>query len=91
CGISVRATSEKNDAELGDVPVTVSVAVTGEVAGEPEYASPPKKPAGAAATKNGDSSDDGGPAIGSLIVLGLGAVVLIGLLLASLSRRRRTA
>ncbi|MET0927906.1 MAG: VWA domain-containing protein, partial [Aeromicrobium sp.] len=44
CGISVRATSEKNDAELGDVPVTVSVAVTGEVAGEPEYASPPKKP-----------------------------------------------
>lgn len=88
CGISVRATSEKNDAEIGDVPVILSVAVAGEVTGEPDYASPPK--ASASETAAGKSaSDDGGLPTGAIAGMGLGAAVLLGLMVALLNRRRR--
>lgn len=83
CGISVRATSEENNAELGDVPVTLSVGVAGEVAGEPEYASPPKETANEKA-----DGDDGGLSTGIIVGIALGVLLLMALALALLRRRR---
>lgn len=82
CGISVRSTSAENDAEIGDVPVTLSIAVAGEVAGEPEYASPPKQVVD-------DKTDEGGPSTELLVGAGLGVLVLLGLVLALRLRRTR--
>ncbi len=90
CGISVRATSERNDAEIGDVPVQLSVGVSGEVTGEPEYAAPPPETATEdAAVHEPDSDDDGGPSTGTLLGVGTGVVVLLGLGVALVRRLRR--
>ncbi|WP_332642764.1 vWA domain-containing protein [Aeromicrobium sp.] len=84
CGISVRATSEQNNAELGDVPVTLNVGVAGEVAGAPEYASPPKE----TANEKADDSGDGGLSTGLIVGLAIALLVLIALAVALLRRRR---
>jgi hypothetical protein len=84
CGISVRSTSEENDAEIGDVPVTVSVGVAGEVTGEPKYASPPKE----TANEKADDRGDGGLSTGLIVGLALAVLLLIALAVALLRRRR---
>lgn len=84
CGISVRSTSEENDAEIGDVPVTLSVGVAGDVTGEPTYASPPKE----TANEKADDGGDGGLSTGMIVGLALALLLLIALAVALLRRRR---
>ena len=83
CAISVRSTSEKDDAEIGDVPVTISVGVVGDETGEPEYASQPKETANEKA-----ENDEGGLSTGLIVGLGLALLVLIARVIALLRRRR---
>ncbi|WP_162891320.1 VWA domain-containing protein [Aeromicrobium sp. A1-2] len=83
CGVSVRATSSKNDVEIGEIPLTLSVAVVGDVAGAPEFATPPKKNA----DEKADTDGSPGLSAGLIVGLGLAALVLLGILLAVLRRR----
>lgn len=83
CALSLRSTRPEDDARFGEVPVTLSVAIVGDVAGEPEYASEPPE------TANDKAADD---ADGSGVwpwVAGAAAALLLAALLLWLVRRRR--
>jgi Ca-activated chloride channel family protein len=82
CSITLFTSTPTVDEKVGEVPVTLSVAIVGDKAGEPQYASKPKQSA------SDSQSDDGGVGwgwiVGGLVVL----AALIAGLLAAFRRRR---
>ncbi|MGH8940758.1 MAG: hypothetical protein ACRDV2_15630, partial [Actinomycetes bacterium] len=83
CSVTALETSAAEVADIGEIPVTLDVSVTGEASGEPEYVSDPKESA------NDQAVDDAGGLgwpwiVGGALVL---AVLAVGLL-AALRRRR---
>jgi Ca-activated chloride channel family protein len=82
CALTLFTSTPSVDAKVGEVPVTLNVAIVGDKAGEPQYASEPKQAA------NDSQSDDAGVGwgwiVGGLVVLAL----LVAGLLAALRRRR---
>ena len=83
CSITPLAISNAEPGDVGEIPVTLDVSVTGDAAGEPEYASDPNAPAD-------DEDDNAGMGLGW--VWGLGGLVALAALaaglLAALRRRR---
>lgn len=87
CSVTALPISATDAGAIGEIPVNLTVSVTGEVAGEPEYVSEPEPTANDQAAEEAD----GGP---GWIWLVVGAVVLLGLvaaLLVALRRRGRSA
>lgn len=92
CGVSVRATSAENDAEIGNVPVTLSVAIVGDVSGAPEYVSAPTETPQPTAAP--DPQEDAASGLPGWMFVGAGVVAVLavaGILVIVLRRRKAGA
>jgi hypothetical protein len=89
--VSLYLISQEQDPPRIELPVNLSVKVIGSPQPDPE---PEKTPAAATAAPAAGGGDGGGPSIGTILGVGLGALVLggaLGALAAAVTRRRRTA
>ena len=89
--VSLYLISDEQDPPRAEIPVDLGVKVLGEPQKDPE---PEKTPAKATAAPGGPSADDGGPSIGTVLGVGVVALLaggLLGAAAAAATRRRRTA
>lgn len=85
CSVAVLPSPAASPDEIGEIPVTLTTSVVGEVSGAPEYLEEPRETANEQAA---DDADGGGP---TWWVVALGAVVLALVAAALLAALRRRA
>jgi Ca-activated chloride channel homolog len=89
--VSLYLISDEQDPPRAEIPVDLGIKVLGSPQKDPE---PEKTPAKATPAAGGPSADDGGPSIGTIVGVGLVALIAggaLGAAAAAVTRRRRAA